>query len=327
MRTTANVSHVLNTKTSGRGRQGQSHLARLSGCNTRTVSTFAERMGFRPVRSVLQIDGMDEALRNGLWNMVHLHYWRRYMTSPHPFRQKDLGLLLYRVWAFTFKQPTDSKPDNLSVAWAQLRLWFLQKAEWLDVYEFIQQLPNWYEDTYGDQTNDRFRAGCNRMLEQEMSAYRFVGGVLTRITSEEEADSIEQALAAASDSTHAVHLAKALKLLSDREQPDFRNSIKESVAAVEALSKKLSGSKSQGVKDALSRLNTEGKLPTPLKDSMTALYGYASNTQTGVRHAIEGTAVEVGFAEAKFALVTCSALINFMLERCAPPEGEAEVDA
>lgn len=149
------------------------------------------------------------------------------------------------------------------------------------------------------------------MLQREMSGFRFVGGKLVRITSEEEINSIEEALAASTDSAQATHLGAALRLLSDRAQPDYRNSTKESVSAVEALAKKLSGSRKQGVEDALSILERKGKLPTALKNAMTSLYGYASNNRTGVRHAIGDSAVEVGFAEAKFALVTCSAVINW----------------
>lgn len=38
-----------------------------------------------------------------------------------------------------------------------------------------------------------------------------------------------------------IHLTKALSLLSDRNKPDYRNSIKESISAVEATCKSLTG--------------------------------------------------------------------------------------
>ena len=36
---------------------------------------FSERMGFKPVRTVIQVDSMDDALRNGLWNALTVFYW------------------------------------------------------------------------------------------------------------------------------------------------------------------------------------------------------------------------------------------------------------
>lgn len=43
------------------------------------------------------------------------------------------------------------------------------------------------------------------------------------------------------------------------------------------------------------------------------LYGYASD-EDGIRHPILDS-TNVGFAEAKFMLVSCSAFVNFILEK------------
>lgn len=260
---------------------------------------------------------MDDALRVALWNAVDLVYWQPYVESSDPYRQKDLDFVLYQVWSTLFKKPTDTKPDNLSVAWRYLREWFLQEAAWEEVYDFIELLPSWYHDSSGAGTNGTFREICNAILKREMSGFRFIGAQLARITSEQEVDEIEQALAASTGSAHSIHLSTALRLLSDREQPDYRNSIKESVSAVEAVVRKLSGSSKQGVADALLSLERAGALPTAIKNAMTSLYGYASSPQSGARHSLGETAAEVGFAEAKFSLVVCSAFINYMLERSA----------
>jgi hypothetical protein len=70
--------------------------------------------------------------------------------------------------------------------------------------------------------------------EKEVSAYRFVNGVIAKITDQVEIDEIDRALESTRDPVRT-HLRRALELLSDRESPDYRNSIKESISAVESL--------------------------------------------------------------------------------------------
>jgi hypothetical protein len=36
---------------------------------------FSERMGFKPVKDIIQINSMDDDLRNGLWNVLTIYYW------------------------------------------------------------------------------------------------------------------------------------------------------------------------------------------------------------------------------------------------------------
>ncbi len=77
-----------------------------------------------------------------------------------------------------------------------------------------------------------FQNACNLILEKGLSAYRFIDGKITEITSKEEISEIEEAI----NSPIAVvqtHLKKGLDLFSDKQSPDYLNSIKESISAVE----------------------------------------------------------------------------------------------
>lgn len=47
------------------------------------------------------------------------------------------------------------------------------------------------------------------------------------------------------------HLRRALELLSDRENPDYRNSIKEPISAVESLSKVIAEKSNASLSKAL----------------------------------------------------------------------------
>lgn len=109
------------------------------------------------------------------------------------------------------------------------------------------------------------------------------------------------------------HIGKALRLLSLKPDPDYHNSIKESISAVESACKVLTGDKSGGLAKALKKLCSSMPMHQSLQDAILKLYGYASN-ENGIRHAILDSS-DVGFSEAKFMVVVCSAYVNFIADK------------
>jgi hypothetical protein len=103
--------------------------------------------------------------------------------------------------------------------------------------------------------------------------------------------------------------------VSKRPDPDYRNSIKESISAVEALVKQLSGETGGGITKALAVLEKKIRFHGAFKAAVEKLYAYTSD-EGGIRHPIleEST---VGYDEAKFMLVTCSALVHFMIAKAS----------
>src|SRR5699024_3299027 len=78
------------------------------------------------------------------------------------------------------------------------------------------------------------------------------------------------------------HLDQAISLLSDRQAPDYANSIKESISAVEAIVRTFSTGKTLG--DGLNKLETVGlTIHTDLKKARQKLYVWTSD-ESGVRH-------------------------------------------
>ena len=74
---------------------------------------------------------------------------------------------------------------------------------------------------------------ANSYLERELSAFRFVDETLTPVTGDAEIQAIEKAiLEGGAVPGVLVHLREALEKLGDRANPDYRNSIKESISAV-----------------------------------------------------------------------------------------------
>lgn len=109
-----------------------------------------------------------------------------------------------------------------------------------------------------------------------------------------------------------MHLNKALELYAKKTSGDYRNSIKESISAVEAYCREKTGEGTLG--KALNKLESNGIIiPMLLKLAFEKLYAYTNQPDTGIRHALmddEGIYTP-GADEALFMLVSCCSFINF----------------
>jgi hypothetical protein len=181
---------------------------------------------------------------------------------------------------------------------------------WHGVYDFIEFLPRRFREQYGD-TNERFVQACNQVLEREMSGWRFSGNTLTQITSADELAAIDEARELPKPyRVVGEHFDTALRLMADRRKPDFRNSIKESISAVESFCSLLASQKKADLGAALKVIEQQVPLHGALKSAFNSLYGYTSDA-SGIRHALlEET--NLSFEDAKFMLVACSAFVSYL---------------
>lgn len=275
--------------------------------------SFSERYGIVKPRSVIQIGSMDDALRNGLWNVLDLRCWKPLSSSQmdddgHPVMRDEARDLARAIWNLHLKLPI----DQLDHKWwsdvvSTLRERFF-KFTWNEVYDFLQfmvsQRPD--EDDVGGFVED-----CTEVMKREMSGYRFVGGLITRITSDEEIREIESATAIPDPmKSVGTHVQTALKLMSDRKSPDYRNSIKESISAVEAICALITHNEKATLDQCLHQLEEKVRLHAALKQAFVKLYGYTSDAE-GIRHALMEEPT-LTFDDAKFMLVCCSAFVNYV---------------
>jgi len=270
--------------------------------------SFSQRKGIEPVKSALQVDSMDDDLRNGLWNALTIFYWNR-MRGYNPVELfPKLHTLCQSLWFSYFKYPLDTLSADCYGIHHELRAYFFE-CKWNEAYDFIEFIANNYPDE-DNSVNPRFMDFCNRVLKRELSAYRFVGGVITQLTSEEEIAEIEEALEAKSPKPATIHLKTALDLLADRTSPDYRNSIKESISAVEAVCCSITSNPKATLGQALKQIESKVGLHPALKSAFSSLYGYTSDAD-GIRHALLDES-NLDFEDAKFMLVSCSAFINYL---------------
>ena len=274
---------------------------------------FSQRKGIKPVKSVMQVDSMDTELRNGLWNALTICYWNQ-VEDQWISNSKNIDSLLKRLWHSYFKKTIDTLRDYWPETYKEIREYFFN-CKWYEVYDFIEFIANNYPDKY-NKVNPKFMNFCDSVLERELSAYRFVGGKITQITSEEEISEIEEALEISKPSKAVnTHLKRALDLLANRKSPDYRNSIKEAISAVEAICNLITGEKRATLGQALKRIEEKVSLHPALKNAFSNLYGYTSDAE-GIRHALLEEP-NLSFEDAKFMLVSCSAFINYLISKAS----------
>ena len=276
---------------------------------------FSERYGYKPVREVVQIDSVDESLRNGLWNVMQIGVWKNAKPSSGIYAgyylsdrgNKELRDLCEALWLHYFKEPLDQLDNDWTKTRDELRQYYFG-CKWFEIYDFVEFVANHYPRYH---FKEPFMKACNAVLERELSAYRFVNGFITRITEQQEIEAIEDALEKAGAPVR-LHLRRALELLADRNTPDYRNSIKESISAVESLVASTVG-ESGTLGQLIKKLEQQIQLHPALKNAFSNLYGYTSD-EGGIRHALlEDEAAD--FAHAKFMLVVCSAFVGFVLSK------------
>lgn len=273
------------------------------------MSSFSQRKGLKPIKSIVQVDSIDGELRNGLWNALQVFYWEKARGAYRVSDRVNLSLLLHFIWRDFFKRPVDTIPDLWHYAYQDLRSWFFE-CDWNEVYDFIEFVA---ANSLDEFEPEKFTKFCNMILEREMSAYRFVDGVVVQLTAEEEVAEIEEALNAPVPlKPVATHLRTALELLSDKTKPDFRNSIKESISAVESICNLITGRKDT-LGDALKKVEATVPIHSALKKGFGNIYGY-TNDASGIRHALLDEA-SLDFEDAKFMLVSCSTFINYLVAK------------
>lgn len=270
---------------------------------------FSQRKKLSPVRETVQKDSMDDALRSGLWDALHLFIWKRieYRHYTHRFSDSNVYSLFQLYWHKLFKVPLDNLPNDLEFAHERVRKHFFSCA-WYEAYDFIeftaQHCPG--------EMKEEYVAFCNMILNRELSAYRFVDSLLTAITGEEEIKSIEASIRSTEKYSGAnEHIQTALGFLSDRKSPDYRNSIKESISAVESLCVSISGDPKATLGTALHAIERSHQLHPAFKKALSSLYGYTSDAD-GIRHALLEES-SISYSDAKFMLVSCSAFVNYVL--------------
>lgn len=180
--------------------------------------------------------------------------------------------------------------------------------KWYEIYDFIEK------SLFVSKSNELAKE-YDRVLNEEGSLYRIINGLVVPIINDEEIESIQNASSTKYESVNN-HIEKALELLQKRQNPDYENSIKESISAVESLCSIITGvdGKNNTLGYTLDLMEGKGiHIHSALKEAFKKIYGYASD-EKGIRHA---GAIENGAKreDAIYMLVSCSAFVNYLIAK------------
>lgn len=258
---------------------------------------FSERYGYKKIDESLNYQNISPELKNRIWNLFYDIYSNiEYKIS--------LNFLEF-VWEKFFKL----RIDELNIASSYSALMDIKKKffnlNWYEVYDFVEFV---YNET---DVKKMWEIGINKILEEE-TPYRLIKGYIAALTNKEEINEIEKALEENDKLTQARrHIEKALILFSDRTNPDYENSIKEAISAIETLSKKIL----KDEKGTLGELIKKVDLHTALKDGINKIYGWTSD-EGGLRHGNKPEQKNKDLEnESRFMLIFCSALFNYLVSK------------
>ena len=267
------------------------------------MALFSQRKGLKPIRETVQVESMDESLRNAIWNSFFEHIIKKDGFMDSSYVSGEIHGFADYFWANFLKQTVDTHPHRDDTIYDELRKMFF-RFQWYEVYDFVEFIVSCVRNV------GSFEAAVSRALETEMAAYRLVHGKVVEITSQTELSAVDTALAQSDFPGASQHLKRALELVSDKHKPDTRNSIKESISAVESAAKEITKLPKATLEDAIKMLEKNGELHACLKAGFSKLYAYTSD-KGGIRHAMLDEP-NLTKADALFFLVTCSAFINYL---------------
>lgn len=291
---------------------------------------FSERMGFQPIATDLKDDEMPPSLRNGLWDALSSTLFPPYNPDKgDPQFRRDVRLVLHlskQLWFSFFREPKDTIPEGMAGINAHIRKVFFSLPPY-GLYDFLDFLSQAPQDEYvlTPSLKRNFVDRCNLVLEREKSSFRFIDDLLVRISNQEGIDEIERAMTQTSAQGVQVHIRRAAELYSERPNADYRNSVKESISAVESAVSFITGEKTYGVSRPLKKVFEQYPVHPALREGFEKLYAYTSDAN-GIRHALQEES-DLTQEDARYMLVSCSAFANYLLATHARRSGGQEDDA
>lgn len=275
---------------------------------------FSQKIGKTPIREAIQIESIDKRLENRLWNTILNNFFDKLSDFTSAYGdESQKAQVCSIIWIEFFGERIDEIDSYSSGAVFSpgvieyIKKWFL-KSQWYEKYDLLEFLSKLDLRVL----NLGFTEMCNEALKKEMSGYQLVDENIVQITAEEEIHEIEDAINnSATWKPVNIHLKTSIKYFSNREKPDFRNSIKEAISAVESLCVIITGEKEATLGKALTIIEKKYKIHGALKNAFSSLYGYTSDAG-GIRHSLLEDDIAVTLEDAKFMLVSCSAFINYL---------------
>lgn len=307
-------------------------MARSINYKVHVRGGFSDRNGINKISTEMQLYEFDERTRKCLVNCIYDIFKKIddnsncYINDEEENWKKFYLKVLTDVYLYTYNQLEFDYESDLKEFFDKVIYQTIMNGTYDEMLTLIEYMLNLSVQLFGhrrelfevnhNSKTPKFyyydeKEDINKLFEKEYVGYRFIGDKIVAITDSEEIKEIEETLTSKFDGCKA-HINKAIGFLSDREKPDYKNSIKESISAVESICKIIVGKGNATLGDALKILESKNGLKGQLKSGFEKLYNY-TNDKGGIRHAEGLFESNVSFEEAKFMLVSCCAFVNYLI--------------
>lgn len=277
---------------------------------------FSERNNLCP-KKILQVECINYDLKVALWNIFYELYLYHF-TSTLSNKTVQERYFFEEIFVNFFKIPLD-QVHSFTLKYEYVNRIknsaFFNNSEnfpWYKPYDFLEFV---LKNDYDKKRAKDLESEIKKILKKEVSGYRLIKSQFTRIISDVEINEVEKAINNNASNKVTIHLEQALIHLSNKESPDYRNSIKESISAVESFCKILTGNPNITLGPALESLEEKANIQInpALKEGFKKIYGWTSSAD-GIRHGLMDEP-NVRFEDAQFMLTACSAFINYLSEK------------
>ena len=287
---------------------------------------FSDRHGIKPLNTQMQFKDFDEHTRIAMLNTLHdILQMVDKESSAYTMGHGRWSVFYLDIASNVYNQETAMLKNLNEFYIGNTVKEYIRSTILFDTYDgvltLIEYILNYTADNFGErEPHSDGKTICyfdeknymNKLFKKEYVGYRFIDNYIVPITDETEIKEIEETLDTKIQ-TSKKHIEKALSFLSDREKPDYKNSIKESISAIEAACKIILGNDNVDLSGALKKLKDKGiELHPALLQAIEKLYAYAGD-KGGVRHSEKTIESNVSFEEAKLILVTSCALVNYLI--------------
>lgn len=270
---------------------------------------FSQRYGLAPTPTPLFLKDISKELWRDLFNTLQL-------SCQKSMQQAELAS---DIWMHFFHEPISEIPRSQftgNVSIAELiegrRITFESEQERgsyvLDcrIYDLIEFV---YASQHSHSIRESLQKDVNQDFKRDFASVQMIDGLVTPISDEEQSRAIEAAMQGPLENVNS-QVRTALALLADRENPNYRDSVKNSISAVESLCKHIVGDSKATLEDALKTIEaTAMPIHPALKEAFRKLYAYAGDV---ARHGLMGSD-NLDVEDARHMLVTCSAFINYLV--------------
>lgn len=268
------------------------------------MAVFSQRNGYN--NKGIELETVSEILKRKIYAAFYKEEYYIYdlmdeVTTGIEDMMIEMGITYRYPENRIYKEQNAEKLENQ----------IINSKEWYTIFDFIERYLAICDEDKAKKMQEVF----NHILEDEVSAYRIFDKRIIPITNKSELLTVEEAMNISFDSVR-IHLDKALGLFADRRKPDYENSIKESISAVEAMCCIITGltGKNATLGNALKKLKENNiYIHQAMEKAFLSLYGYTSD-EDGIRHGgIDFT--NAPLEDAKYMLISCSAFINYLIQK------------